>query len=102
MVFIVTLDKAIYLDLVLKIASKVCLWLAQNITKLANKKQNPKVEWHVFLLLAQLVSKTHIICGHHFTFGIGCLLVKYYWCNVVYVWQLANVLPHNCRIIVAN
>jgi hypothetical protein len=81
--FIVTLDKAIYLDLVLKIATKVCLWVAQDITTLANKKQNPKVDWHVFLLLAQLVSKTHI----------GCLLVKYHWCNVIYVWQLANVLP---------
>jgi hypothetical protein len=65
MAFIVTLDKAIYLDLVLKIATKVCLWLAQDITTLANKIKNPKVEWHVFLLLAELVSKTHIICGHH-------------------------------------
>jgi hypothetical protein len=57
MAFTVTLDKAIYLDLVFKITTKVCLWFAQDITTLANKKQNPKVEWHVFLLLAQLVSK---------------------------------------------
>jgi hypothetical protein len=51
MAFIVTLDKAIYLDLMFKIKTKVCLWFAQDITTLANKKQIQKLSDMCFYCL---------------------------------------------------